>query len=261
MKIEGRGVQSIEVGGKLLAALVRLSQPAMLRDVAAAAEMTAAQAHAYLVSYRKLGLVDQDPATGRYLLGPFALQLGLARMRSFDPLRLAARATADLAAEMGLMATVAVWGTHGPTIIQVQEAAQPVHVNLRAGAVYTITGTATGRLFAAFLSESVTRPMVDEELKAGGRGRRIGQAIPWAAIDADLAEIRLRGHAVTEGVPVPGVNAVSAPVFDHAGALQFAITVIGYAAALDVGPDSPQVGHVAAVAVRLSGELGFRPAP
>jgi DNA-binding IclR family transcriptional regulator len=219
--------------------------------------MTAAQAHAYLVSYRKLGLVDQDAATGRYLLGPFALQLGLARMRAFDPLRLAATATIDLAAEMGLMATVAVWGTHGPTIIQVQEAAEPVHVNLRAGAVYTITGTATGRLFAALLPEAVIRPMVDEELAAAGRSRRIGTAVPWDAIDDDLVDIRRLGFATTEGVPVPGVNAVSVPVLDHAGHLQFAITVIGYESALDVAADSAQTRRVREVAKRLSAELGF----
>ncbi|HWK45408.1 MAG TPA: IclR family transcriptional regulator [Stellaceae bacterium] len=259
MGLEGRGVQSIEVGGRLLAALVEAAQPTMLRDLASRAKMAPAQAHAYLVSFRKLGIVDQDPASGRYLLGPYALQLGLARMRSFDPLRMAAVATTELAAEMGLMTTVSVWGTHGPTIIQVQEAAQPVHVNLRAGAVFTITGTATGHLFAAFLPDAIVRPLVRAELKAGGAERQIGLPTSMPALELTVADIRRLGYATTQGIPVPGVNAVSVPVFDYTGQLQFAVTVIGHAGVLAVDPDSAQVAQVDRFGRRLSAELGFDP--
>src|ERR1700754_1218670 len=163
MKVEGRGVQSIEVGGRILTALIEFGQPTMLRDLAARAGMTSAQAHAYLVSYRKLGLVEQDPASGRYFLGPFALQLGLVRMRGTDPLRMASNVAVELSEKTGYMVTVTVWGTHGPTIIQVHEAAYPVHVNLRVGALYTLTGTATGRLFAALYPFEVVRTLLAKE--------------------------------------------------------------------------------------------------
>lgn len=257
-KSEGRGVQSIEVGGRLLNALVALGKPAMLRDLAALAGVTPAQAHAYLVSFRKIGLVEQDPASGRYFLGPFALTLGLTRMRQHVPLRAASQAAAELAAETGMMVTIAVWGTHGPTIIQVQESVQPIHVNLRAGAVYTVTGTATGRLFAAMLPDELVRPFIEEEMVAGHDGRRIGVARSDKAFAADMAEIRRRGFATTEGIPVPGINAVSAPVFDHSGQLQFAITVIGPAQALHIGGDDAQAEFVAGYARRLSEDLGYR---
>jgi DNA-binding IclR family transcriptional regulator len=71
--------------------MVLAGQPLMLRDIAAGAKVTPAQAHAYLVSFRKLGLVEQDVASNHYQLGPFALQLGLARLRSFNPLRVRCR--------------------------------------------------------------------------------------------------------------------------------------------------------------------------
>ena len=255
---EGRGVQSIEVGGRLLTAMVELARPAMLRDLAAMANVTSAQAHAYLVSFRKMGLVEQDAVSGRYMLGPFALQLGLSRMRSHVPLHMAARAAEDLAAETGLMVTISVWGSHGPTIIQVEESVQPIHVNLRAGTNYTVTGTATGRLFAALLPERMTKPLVDREISAAGNSRRIGTARSSRDVAADLAEIRARGYALTEGVPVPGINAVSAPVFDHSGQVQFVITVIGPDEALAIDEASPQPAFVLAFAERLSANLGYR---
>ncbi|SUE62632.1 IclR family transcriptional regulator [Roseomonas gilardii] len=258
MQVEGRGVQSIEVGGRLLQALVTLPQPAMLRDLATAANLTPAQAHAYLVSYRKLGLVEQDPLSGRYALGPFALQLGLARMHASDLLRMASRAAAEMMEQLGLMATIAVWGTHGPTIIQVQESSMPIHVNLRAGSVYTITGTATGRLFAAFLPTRQVRPLLEEELALGSRSRKVGHATSQAELDRQIAEIRSLGYATTEGIPVPGINAVAAPVFDHTGQMQYAITAIGNAGMLDASPRSPQAEAVLAFAQRLSSELGHQ---
>lgn len=161
MKVEGRGVQSIVVGGRLLIVMASAGRPLMLRDIAAGAKVTPAQAHAYLVSFRKLDLVEQANGSGLYQLGSFALQLGLARMRSVDALRLTSNAVMDLAAELGLMLTIAVWGTFGPTIVQVQEAVDQVHVNLRVGAVYSVRMTATGRVFAAFLPQAIVNTHLD----------------------------------------------------------------------------------------------------
>ena len=61
-----RGIQSIEVGGQLLLALARQGCPLLLKDLAQAAGMTPAKAHPYLVSFGKLGLITQEPGTGRY---------------------------------------------------------------------------------------------------------------------------------------------------------------------------------------------------
>ena len=72
-----RGIQSVEVGGRLLLALVHEGRPMALKDLAQAAQMSPAKAHPYLVSYGKLGLVVQDGASGHYGLGPLAMQIGL----------------------------------------------------------------------------------------------------------------------------------------------------------------------------------------
>ena len=51
------GIQSVEVGYALLDVLAHSPGPMMLRDLAAAAHMSAAKAHRYLVSFQRLGLV------------------------------------------------------------------------------------------------------------------------------------------------------------------------------------------------------------
>ncbi len=54
------GIQSVEVGYTLLAALAAAPGPLMWRDLAAAAGMNAAKAHRYLVSFQRLALESQD---------------------------------------------------------------------------------------------------------------------------------------------------------------------------------------------------------
>ena len=72
---ERRGIGSVEVGGQLLRALTVFDGPMMLKDLAQAAGMPPAKAHPYLVSFARIGLVEQDRVSGRYELGPLALQM------------------------------------------------------------------------------------------------------------------------------------------------------------------------------------------
>jgi DNA-binding IclR family transcriptional regulator len=259
MSIDGRGVQSVEVGGRILAALVNAGKPLMLRELATMADVAPAQAHAYLVSFRKLELVEQDAASGRYQLGPFALQLGIARLRSFDPLRLAGQAIIEFSEEIGLMVTIAVWGTHGPTIVQVQEGSDQVHVNVRTGTVFSIAGTATGKVFAAFMPPKVVESQVTEELRKGARIQGVGAATSRKELEADVAKARSLGYAPTESKPVTGINAIAAPVFDYSGKMQLVITIIGPMGVLDVGPGSTYTKALLGFTHRLSAQLGYTP--
>ncbi len=77
-----RGVQSVEVGGRLLAALSALAE---------AAQLSMAQAHTYLVSLTRLGLVKHDALSGNYEPGPLALRLGLLNLEHQPAYRAAPR--------------------------------------------------------------------------------------------------------------------------------------------------------------------------
>jgi len=257
----GRGVQAIETGGRLLVAMVAAGGPAMLRDLARAAEMTPAQAHAYFRSFRTIGLVEQDAATGRYGLGPLALQLGMARLRHFDPLRMASQAAAALSAETGLMVAILVWGTFGPTVVQVLEGVDQLHVNVRAGNVFTLSGTASGTIFAAFLRGKAARELLKVELSDASRTQRIGLPISAAEMTANIDRARACGYATVNERPVPGVNAISAPVFDSTGQMQLALTLIGASPSLPVDDGSPFIAPLLNTTQQLSSQLGWSAPP
>ena len=264
-----RGIQSIEVGGQLLRALVHQGRPMALKDLAREADMTPAKAHPYMVSFGRLGLIEQDGASGHYRLGPLAVQLGLIGLQQSDPVRIATPLIAALARSTGQTMALAVWGARGATIVHVAESPAPVHVSLRHGTVFSLAHTASGRLFGAYLDAATVRGLLDEErardrLRKGAAEAEPGipaaQALPsWKDFEAQLAQVRAHGMSRSESEVLAGVNAMAAPVFDHTGTLVLALTAIGSAGLFDAAWDSPMARALKACADEVSQRLGAPP--
>jgi DNA-binding IclR family transcriptional regulator len=256
-----RGIQSVEVGGQLLLALAHTGRPMALKDLARDAGMSPAKAHPYLVSFGKLGLIAQEEGSGRYGLGPLALQLGLISLQQFDPVRLATPLLRELAQSLGLTMAVAVWGNRGATIVRIEEAPTAVHVNMRHGTVMSLRGTASGMLFAAHLPrEQVLAALADER---AAELRQRGEPVPAqlkpafeSGLESAWEEIRRSGVSrVTDGA-VPGVSAMAAPVFDDAGTMVLSLTAIGPTAIFDLRPDGAVAEALRRNAKALSRQLG-----
>ena len=231
-----RGIQSIEVGLRVLQALTEQRRPLPLKDIGRLADMAPAKAHPYLVSFMQGGLVKQNPLTGHYELGPGALQLGLAALQQLDPLTEASQEAAQLAAASDLSIALAVWGQLGPTVVRLDEPRYPLHVNLRVGTVMSLFNTITGRVFAAYLPEKMVRSMLEDEHRRVVGGTSASFDAP--EVQALLGEIRSTGMGRGVSMPQPGVNTLCAPVFDAAGHIALVMTMIGPQGVFDAEIDS-----------------------
>jgi DNA-binding IclR family transcriptional regulator len=259
---EQRGIQSVEVGGQLLLALAHSGRPMALKDLAREAGMVPAKAHPYLVSYGKLGLITQDPASGRYGLGPLAMQLGLISLQQFDPVRLATSLLADLGLRMRHTVGIAVWGNRGATIVRVEEAPSEVHVNMRHGTVMSTRSTASGRVFAAYLPPDIVATSLKQEDALAAMSPRGDVLVAPPGDRAFKAELALvRRHRLSHSVDavVPGVSAIAAPVFDMSGAIVLSLIAIGPSAIFNADFDSPLAMTLRACAEDLSKQLGAPP--
>ena len=253
-----RAVQSVEVGGRLLLALAEHPAPMTLKDLAAAAGLPASRAHPYLVSFGRLGLIEQDATSARYALGPAALQVGLACLHQSDPLKAAMPVAEALATAIDQTVAIAVWANFGPTIVRVIEGSRPLHLNMRAGTVMAILGTATGKAFAAVLPAHKLEQAVAGPL---GDPRRASRAVLGEfrrELKSVVAEVRAHGIARAVGRPIPGVNAFSAAAFDHEDEPALVITALGHEDVFAARWDSPLAAAVRGAAAEVSRRLGQR---
>lgn len=257
------GIQSVEVGFALLEVLSQAGTPLNLRDLALQADMSAAKAHRYLVSFQRLGLVVQDPATTRYDLGPAALKLGLASLARIDAVRLARARIAPLMAQIGQTLALAVWGNQGPTIVHWEESPQVITVSLRLGDVMPLLSSATGLCFSAFMAtrQKAAKTRLDVLLKAElARTQKLGrQDVPSSmqAVNKLLDEARQQGAARVVNTLLPGVGGFCAPVFDAGGHMVLGMVALGSMVSFDAAYDGKVAAPLKAAAKQLSSDLGY----
>ena len=246
-----RGIQSVEVGGQLLKALARSGRRMALKDLARDADMTPAKAHPYLVSFGKLGLIEQDPVSGHYGLGQLAVQLGLISLQQVDPVRLAIAELPGLALALGCTVSAAVWGSGaggGPIIVRVEEGPRAVNVTMRHGIPASLRHTGTGKVFAAFMPAAQIQAALVAQ----------GEPDAWAdpTFEAELARIRTLGLSQVREELIAGISAMAVPVFDGFGRLALAIAAMGPSALLDLDPDGSQAQTLKTLGQQLSLRLG-----
>ncbi|KWF11619.1 IclR family transcriptional regulator [Burkholderia pseudomultivorans] len=257
-----RGIQSVEVGGRLLDALARRRKPLGLSELAAAAELSTAQAHTYLVSLTRLALVKRDAITGNYEPGPLSLRLGLMSIERQPAYRAALPHAARLAETVGLSVALSVPGVLGPTIVRIEHGGYPLHVNLHVGSVMSLDTTATGRVFRAFGDPAQLDAMAASQAGAGSTlaGADGTPTAPDARErQAELDAIRARGIERSVDLPSPGVSAMCVPVLDADGRLQLALTVIGSSGSIDVAWDGPIATALRDAARQATASLGAAP--
>ena len=247
---EKLGIQSAEVAAEILEALTRIGRSAQLKDLAAEAGMPPAKVHRYLVSLVRTNLVAQDPDSGFYSIGSQSIMMGLVGLRGLDVVRLAGAALPTLRQRTEETAILAIWTDNGPVVVQFDESARPVYMNVRVGSVLPIPSTAVGLAFAAHIDrrivDAVLRSHAVHRMSTGGEG----------AFEAQLERVRRDGIAFVHGSLVSGVSAVAAPIFDHKDMITGVIGVIGRQEDVTRTFDTVIVPSVRDVATDLTRRLG-----
>ena len=138
------------------------------------------------------------------------------------------------------------------------DAREPLHLSMRAGTAMSILGTATGRAFAGVMPiDHMERAM------AVALGDPEAQKAPLLKsklkdLQDAVAELREHGVARAEGKPIPGVNAFSAPAFDHEGHPVIVITALNHQNTFPADWASDAAQSVRDAAAEISSRLGWR---
>jgi DNA-binding IclR family transcriptional regulator len=158
----------------------------------------------------------QQAASGRYELGPQAIQIGLAALARTDVFAEADPAIASFTRDTGRTTLLAARGPLGPTIVRWHAGPKPVITSLSVGSVLPLLNSATGFVFLAYMS--------DEEVTAVLKGERT----PPAAIDVGAVRRKVRAvmYATVDEMLIPGLRAVAVPILDIQGRVALVATAI-----------------------------------
>ncbi|MBO1015157.1 IclR family transcriptional regulator [Achromobacter sp. SD115] len=231
-----RGIQSIEVGFRILDVIRKAGRPLPLKEIADACELTVPNVHYYLVSFQKVGVVQQHADTGHYGLGPYALRLGLAALEQFDVFTTARPIMAEVAAITGHTVFLGVWGNKGPTIVyRVEGARSRPLLELRVGSVLPLLSSALGRNFLAHLPEASTRELLEQEMASAGSDGygAAGRSYTQKDVQAIREEVLQHHLSRCRDALLPHFTSLSAPIFDMLGEMKAAITLMGPVGAID----------------------------
>jgi DNA-binding IclR family transcriptional regulator len=241
-----RGIQSIEIGMRILEAL-GASGASSLSGLAQAVDMPAPQVHRYLQSLITSGMARQDIASGRYDLGSAALRLGLIALARTDAFKIVDRVIDEFVERTGQTVQISALGPMGPTIVRLYNGRPSLLTTLHVGAVLPFSTSATGRVFLAFIPGSETADLINVE--------RQYAAVDSLSIDQIRATVRTAGKAVETGTVIPGLHATAFPIFDLQGRAILVATALTSAATVDSREE--MIAELGALCHHISAEMGW----
>jgi len=179
---------------------------------------------------------------------------------TLNAIHLARPCLEDIHRDTGKTVGLGVWGNMGPTMIWWIEARRPLELRLRFGLVVPLLGSATGKIFAAYSNPELINSLVEAEIEAG-RKNNATSLTSHDEVQQHLALVRERRCATISDLIMPdihdkGVHAVSVPVFDAAGAIVLALTMMDDAT--EFQDSDKAVVVLKAEALILSKRLGYR---
>lgn len=251
-----KGINSVEVAMRLLNAFAAPEEEMSLKALASGAGMHPSKAHRYLVSLIRADYVEQSRSTGRYTLGAGAMSLGLAAMRKLNVARFGDDIITALRDETLQTITMVMLANAGPTIVRVSEANTPIIVSVRVGSVLPVLTSTNGQIFLAYATRQRIAPLIRTELGAARRIKSYQGPRTMQDVERLASQVQRRRMARTTQPIVPGVVAMSAPVFDHRDELACSLTLVASARNLDLSWDGKPAKALRLAAERFSARLG-----
>lgn len=214
-----KGIQSLEIGFRILTAIQQGPGAVALKEIASRAGVAPSAAHNYLASYLRLGMVSSE-ARGRYKLGPSLASLGLSAARDVDHFDLVRTAAVELSESLEVAAAILVWSHAGPLILFNKSDVGRQMFNLRNGLV-PLSTTAGGHVFAAYLPPEETLPILRSE--TAWAQSTSASCKRW--LEEIGRQVRRQGYAKASLGALPGYGAISAPVWDGNAQIAYALSL------------------------------------
>jgi DNA-binding IclR family transcriptional regulator len=247
------GVQSVEIAGRILKALASFDGPQTLSALSAAAKLSSAKVHRYLVSLIREGFVEQSASDGRYDFGGAARLIGRAAENRLDIVRIGTPLLSQLRDDLQETVFMGVWTPRGPMVIVWFDIVRPVSVILRPGSILPLHTSALGLICAAYMPpDIIERALEAEAPQPVLRSRKLTKSKRATLVE----RIRQNGFSAVQGDLINGLDAVAVPVLNHRQELVACLAAVGSSGQFDISASGRAVRALKAAARRFVRSLG-----
>jgi IclR family transcriptional regulator, acetate operon repressor len=213
-----------------------------LADIARSAGLREATALRYVTSLTTHGLLERDPATGRYQLGLRLFQLGEDALRGRDPRAIALPHMRRLRDRFEETVNLAMRHGNELILIEVLESQRSIRKGAVLGERDVWDTSALGKAILAYLDEEEARSLLTVE--------------DADAVLAQLSAVRATGYAVDDVESQPDLRCVGAAIFDRRSNPLYALSLSGPANRITPGDIGEMGRELRAAAAAISAALG-----
>ncbi len=244
--------QSTQVAFRIIESMAASSEPHRVTELSQSLGLPKARVFRYLRTLMSMGYVQQDAETERYRLTLKLFHLGQAIADGTKLLTEARPVMLRLRDQTSHTVTLSQIETEGMRVLDIVRYESPVEIITRPGTLLDFHCSAQGKVALAF---------GPDELWQTVRQRRLKSWTSQTSIDPDrlareIEQVRQRGWATAPEEVLPGVNALSAPVYGMNAGLEATITIAGPIQAIPPQPAPRQIDAVRTAARTLSLNLG-----
>lgn len=252
-KSSARSVATVERAADVLIHFAQSGKDTLgVTEIATDLGLSKAAVHRILAALVSHDLLQLDPQSHRYALGPMLMTLGLSYLQRIDVRRLATpelQALSDLTHET---ATISLRSGQSRVYLDQVTPAREVIMSVRIGVPFPLHAGASSKAFLAFLPEDEIEAYLSTKLVA----LTPNTVTDVHALRAELADARTRGYTRSNAERQAGAASVAAPVFNHEGLPCAVISVCGPAERFAAEAERCAQALVAATG-RLSKQMGY----
>jgi DNA-binding IclR family transcriptional regulator len=177
-----------------------------------------------LNTLKQYDLIQKDDRTKTYCLGLGIVHLAHNVLDNMETRDVAAPHLMALANESECTAHLLTINQDMVYVVSAYEGSPDIGFTLRKGFRYHITHGVHGKAIAAFLpKEELNVLLSGEPLHFYGEGK----PVDMDRLNKELATVRENGYAYDQGVLLPGITAISSPVFEKNGEIIACVLLLG----------------------------------
>lgn len=224
-----------------------------LSEVAEQMEQSPSTVHRLLHSLAARGMVESDPATQAWTIGPATFRLGSAFMRRSGIVERARPILRGLMEHTGETANLGILNGDSVMFLSQVETQETIRAFFPPGTRSPLHASGIGKALLAFGAPEMRATL----LQGQGLTKFTDKTLTTAEmLDADIARTRARGFSFDDEERTRGMRCIAAPVFDLSGAAVAGISVSGPSHRIGSEHIKTLGAAVSAAAQELSQTLG-----